>query len=161
METRKLAVFVDLATTQNYSRSAERMFLSQSTISKYIMALERDWQVQLFERAHRQVTLTRVGQQLLPRAQAILREERQLQQVLAANTAHNAQSLVVQGLPSLAQYQAFHIITAFMKRYPEVKLQFSEASVNRLAHALDHTNVDIVFTRIFGDQPNNYDVLLN
>ena len=27
-----LAVFVDLATTQNYSRSAERMFLSQSTI---------------------------------------------------------------------------------------------------------------------------------
>ncbi|XKL31598.1 LysR family transcriptional regulator [Lactiplantibacillus plantarum] len=45
METRKLAVFVDLATTQNYSRSAERMFLSQSTISKYIMALERDWQV--------------------------------------------------------------------------------------------------------------------
>lgn len=90
METRKLAVFVDLATTQNYSRSAERMFLSQSTISKYIMALERDWQVQLFERAHRQVTLTRIGQQLLPRAQAILREERQLQQVLAANTAHNA-----------------------------------------------------------------------
>lgn len=56
METRKLAVFVDLATTQNYSRSAERMFLSQSTISKYIMALERDWQVQLFERAHRQVS---------------------------------------------------------------------------------------------------------
>ncbi|BEI50041.1 LysR family transcriptional regulator [Lactiplantibacillus plantarum] len=161
METRKLAVFVDLATTQNYSRSAERMFLSQSTISKYIMALERDWQVQLFERAHRQVTLTRIGQQLLPRAQAILREERQLQQVLAANTAHNAQSLVVQGLPSLAQYQAFHIITAFTKRYPEVKLQFSEASVDRLAHALDHTNVDIVFTRIFGDQPNNYDVLLN
>ncbi|MFW4404149.1 LysR substrate-binding domain-containing protein [Lactiplantibacillus paraplantarum] len=161
METRKLAVFVDLALTQNYSRSAERMFLAQSTISKYIMALEKDWQVHLFERAHRQVKLTRIGQQLLPRAQAMLREEQQLRQVIATNTAHNTPSLVIQGLPSLPQYRAFHIITAFTKQYPEVKLQFSEASVDKLTHALDHTNVDIVFTRIFGAKPNTYDVLLN
>jgi Transcriptional regulator len=42
VDTKKLEVFMDLAKTQNYSLSAERMFLSQSTISKYIMVLEKN-----------------------------------------------------------------------------------------------------------------------
>lgn len=68
MDTRKLAIFVDLAATLNYSRSAERLYLSQSTISKDMLALEQEWHVQLFVRAHRQVRLTRAGQLILPRA---------------------------------------------------------------------------------------------
>ncbi|BBM20155.1 LysR family transcriptional regulator [Lactobacillus pentosus] len=161
METRKLAVFVDLAETCNYSRSAERLFLSQSTISKYILALEAEWQVQLFKRAHRQVTLTPAGQRLLPQVKAVLQATDQLQQAITVQQQQAAQSLVIRGLPSLPQYQAFHIITAFTKRYPQIKLHFSEASVGELTTALDDQTVDLVFTRIFNEAPAAYDCLFN
>lgn len=161
MDTRKLAVFVDLAETRNYSWSAERLFLAQSTISKDIMALEKAWQVKLFIRAHRQVRLTRVGELLLPKVKAVLQREAELNQAITDQSWLGERPLVIQGLPSLPQYQAFHIMSRFAKRYPNVKLKFSEAGVDKLAHALDQKNVDIVFTRIFTTTFPNYDVLTN
>lgn len=161
MDTRKLAVFVDLAETRNYSWSAERLFLAQSTISKDIMALEKAWQVKLFIRAHRQVRLTRVGELLLPKVKAVLQREAELNQAITDQSWLGERPLVIQGLPSLPQYQASHIMSRFAKRYPNVKLKFSEAGVDKLAHALDQKNVDIVFTRIFTTAFPNYDVLTN
>lgn len=161
VDTRKLAVFVDLAETLNYSRSAERLFLSQSTISKNIMALEKAWRVKLFIRAHRQVKLTRAGQLILPKVQRVLARESELDRAITSRFWQRDRPLVIQGLPSLPQYHAFQIITDFTKRYPEIKLSFSEAGVDQLEHALDQKDVDVVFTRIF-DQPSaTYDTLVD
>ena len=161
MNTKKLAVFVDLAKTQNYSRSAERLFLSQSTISKYIIDLEREWQVKLFIRAHRQVQLTRAGELILPYVREVLKKEDKLNHFLTKQLWQQERPLVIKGIPSLSQYQAFNIITNFSKQYPKVKLEFSEAGVDYLEHALDQKNVDIVFTRIFENHQFPYDILLN
>lgn len=159
MDTRKLAVFVDLAATLNYSRSAERLFLSQSTISKDIMVLEKAWRVKLFIRAHRQVKLTRAGQLILPKVQRVLKQESELKQAITSRFWQRERPLVIKGLPSLPQYHAFKIITGFTQRYPEVKLSYSEAGVDQLEHALDQKNVDIVFTRIFDQPAAAYDTL--
>lgn len=161
MNTKKLAVFIDLAKTQNYSRSAERLFLSQSTISKYIMDLEKEWQVKLFIRAHRQVQLTRAGKLILPKVTAILKKEDELNQFLTNQLWQQERPLVIKGLPSISQYNAFHIITEFTKKYPKAKLKFSEDNVDDLEHALDLKNVDVVFTRIFENCFSSYDTLTN
>ncbi|RRK09295.1 LysR family transcriptional regulator [Lactiplantibacillus garii] len=161
METRRLAVFVDLAETLNYSRSAERLFLSQSTISKDIMFLEKTWRVKLFIRAHRQVKLTRAGQLILPKVKRVLKREADLNQAITGRFWQQERPLVIKGLPSLPQYQAFQIITGFTKQYPDIKLCFSEAGVDQLAHALDQKNVDVVFTRIFDQPASAYDTLVN
>jgi len=161
VNTKKLAVFVDLAKTQNYSRSAERLFLSQSTISKYIIDLENEWQVKLFIRAHRQVQLTRAGKLILPKVQEILKKEAKLNHFLSNQLWQQERPLVIKGLPSLSQYQAFHIITNFTKKYPKIKLKFSEESVDYLEHALDLKNVDIIFTRIFEDHYPSYNTIIN
>jgi len=160
VDTKKLAVFVDLAETQNYSRSAERLFLSQSTVSKDILALERAWQVSLFSRAHRQVHLTAAGKLILPRVKAVLRQEDDLRQVIAGQAWREERPLVIQGLPSLPQYRAFQLITAFTKRYPKIRLQFNEAGVDQLEHALDRSDVDVVFTRLFAAAPPTNDTLV-
>lgn len=152
---------MDLAKTQNYSLSAERMFLSQSTISKYIMVLEKEWHVKLFIRAHRQVKLTRAGKIILPKVKEVLQKEAELNQLLADETWLDERPLVIHGLPSISQYQAFNIITNFTKRYPKARIEFSEKSVDTLEHALDQKNVDIVFTRIFDQHFPSYDMIIN
>lgn len=159
MDTKKLAVFVDLAKTQNYSRSAERLFLSQSTISKYIIMLEKEWQVKLFIRAHRQVKLTREGKLILPKVEEILRKEDEFNYFLINQVWQKERPLIIKGLPSLSQYEAFNIITEFTEQYPEVNLKFSEENVDKLNYALDEKNVDIVFTRAFDTSFPSYDVI--
>ncbi|GEO57677.1 LysR family transcriptional regulator [Companilactobacillus bobalius] len=161
MDTKKLAVFLDLAKTQNYSLTAQRMFLSQSTISKYIMILEKNWNVKLFVRAHRQIKLTRVGKLILPKVKNVLEKEAELNQLIASEAWLEERPLVIQGMPSLSQYQAFHIITDFAKRYPKIRLQFSEENVDKLEHSLDQKNVDIVFTRIFDNDFPSYDLIVS
>lgn len=161
MDTKKLAVFVDLAKTQNYSKSAERLFLSQSTISKYIIMLEKEWQVKLFIRAHRQVKLTRDGKLILPKVEEVLQKEDELNYLLINQVWQKKRPLIIKGLPSLSQYEAFQIITKFTKQYPEVNLRFSEDNPDKLNYALDEKNVDVVFTRVFDTNFPSYDVIKN
>lgn len=75
MDTRKLATFVDLAQTCNYSQTAENIFATQATVSKQIMALEKEWGVTLFARVHRTVSLTQAGTTILPLVKALLQNE--------------------------------------------------------------------------------------
>ncbi|MDT6979499.1 LysR family transcriptional regulator [Levilactobacillus zymae] len=161
MDTRKLAVFVDLAETLNYSQSAERLFLSQSTISKDILALEQEWRVKLVVRAHRQIHLTRAGRLILPQVKRVLQRETELTQAIEQRFWQRERPLVIQGLSSLPQYRAFQILTRFTRHYPEVQLTFKEASQDHLAHALDQKNVDIVFTRLLTPPPTTYQTLVS
>ncbi|APU70589.1 LysR family transcriptional regulator [Companilactobacillus crustorum] len=161
MDTKKLAVFIDLAETQNYSQSAERLFLSQSTISKYIIALEDEWKVKLFIRAHRQVKLTKTGMALLPKAKEILQQENSLNQLINHQVGLKGRPLVIKVLPSLSQYQAAHIITNFAKNYPEIRLELTETNADKLEHALNHEKADIIFTRIFNTNIPSCNIITN
>lgn len=160
METRKLATFVDLAETLNYSETADRLFTTQATVSKHILALEKEWGVILFDRSHRQVTLTEAGKLARPYAQMIVTSEAKLHQTLAAHTTDAALRLIIHAIPSISQYRAFNTIAAFARAHPEVDLRFAEAETNTLLPALAVGSADIIFTRLFDLEHPEYDVLI-
>ncbi len=68
MDINQLNCFISVAQTLNFSEAARRNFVSQSTVSRYISDLEKEFGVQLFSRSHRDVTLTNEGRTLLPYA---------------------------------------------------------------------------------------------
>lgn len=76
VELRYLSSFVALCTTLHFGRAAERVYVSQSTLSRQIQRLERELGVALFERAGRRVALTPAGRTLLVHAQRVLDEVR-------------------------------------------------------------------------------------
>ncbi|MCG4281035.1 LysR family transcriptional regulator [Lacticaseibacillus saniviri] len=161
MDTQKLATFVDLATTKNYSETAARIFSTQATVSKQIMALEKKWGIKLFTRAHRQVTLTAAGEAVLPAVKRVLAETQVLADKVAAQRLASEQTLVIKGIPSISQYQAFKIITEFTKKYPDINLKFSEVETDQLESALTHDRADIIFTRLFHPIQAKYTALIN
>ena len=71
MDINQLKCFISVAHTLNFSEAARRNFVSQSTVSRYISELEKEFGVQLFTRSHRDVILTNEGKTLLPYAQEI------------------------------------------------------------------------------------------
>lgn len=160
MDTRKLAAFVDLAKTLNYTTTAAHLFTTQATVSKQIISLEKELDVQLFDRGHRQVRLTAMGTALLPAATAVVTAVNQLQKRLGQEQAAAGQRLTIRAIPSIAQYRAFNLITGFAKQHPEITLDFAEAETATLFPALDHGQADVIFTRLFTVEPSPYDVLI-
>jgi DNA-binding transcriptional LysR family regulator len=72
MELRHLRVFVTLAEELHFGRTADRLHLTQSSVSGQLRHLEDDLGVQLIRRNARQVSLTEVGTEFLRDAQRVL-----------------------------------------------------------------------------------------
>ena len=72
MDINQLNCFISVAQTLNFSEAARRNFVSQSTVSRYISDLEKEFGVQLFTRSRRDVLLTNEGKTLLPYALEIV-----------------------------------------------------------------------------------------
>ena len=72
MELRVLRYFIEVARTQNITAAAERLHITQPTLSKQLMDLEDELGAKLFERGKRRTTLTEDGMLLFQRAKEII-----------------------------------------------------------------------------------------
>lgn len=72
MELRVLRYFIEVARMQNITAAAERLHITQPTLSKQLMDLEDELGAKLFERGKRRTTLTEDGMLLFQRAKEIV-----------------------------------------------------------------------------------------
>ena len=72
MNLSHLRYFVELAHTQHYTRAAERLCITQPSLSHAIAQLEMELGVPLFEKSGRSIALTRFGEQFLVCAEQTL-----------------------------------------------------------------------------------------
>lgn len=143
MELRQLKYFAKAAETLNFSEAAKMLFITQSTLSQQIRRLENELGTQLFERNSHEVTLTEMGLELLPYA---------AQTISAANTCvdhiRDLQQLLTGTLNIGVTYSFSPILTetviAFMKRYPQVKLNVFYKTMTELMVMLEKREVDFV-----------------
>lgn len=72
MEIRVLRYFVTMARESNMTRAAERLFVTQPTLSKQLKDLEEELGRKLYERTNYSIRLTDAGMLLRKRAEDIL-----------------------------------------------------------------------------------------
>ena len=72
MELKTLKYFVMIVREQNISKAAERLYLTQPTLTKQMQELENELEAKLFERGKRKITLTEDGLFLYKKAQEII-----------------------------------------------------------------------------------------
>ena len=78
MELEQLRIFVSVAERGSFSAAARDLFVSHSTTSRSVAALERELQVRLFDRAPGALALTPAGVSLLRDARELLENAEQL-----------------------------------------------------------------------------------
>ena len=85
MEIEELKAFAAVAETGSFTRAAENLYTSHSSISRAVSALERELGVKLIERDNRVVGLTAAGEILLSGAQDILKREAALKKEIESS----------------------------------------------------------------------------
>lgn len=86
MEFEQLRAFAAVAETGSFTRAAERLYTSHSSISRAVSALERELGVTLIERDNRVLGLTKAGEILLEGAKDMLDREKKLKTEITKST---------------------------------------------------------------------------
>ena len=101
MELRHLRYFVAVAEELHFRRAAERLYVAQPAVSEQVRKLEEELGVRLFDRTHRNVSLTAAGAALLDEARRVLRQA-EIARMAARNAAHGTTNqLRIGHLPDL------------------------------------------------------------
>ncbi len=119
-----MALFVEVAQANGFSRAAAKLGMPQSTLSRRIAALEDALGLRLFNRSTRRLELTGAGAYYLERALPIVTEARLLHGALD-DMRETVQGALRASLPvDLAYQMVAPLLPEFAERYPLLRLDF-------------------------------------
>jgi DNA-binding transcriptional LysR family regulator len=144
MDIYQVRYFLAITETGNFTKAAERLLVSQPSLSAGIKKLERELGVILFERGGRKAVLTPAGQFFLKKAQSILAE---YQSILVDLKGFQAKPILRLGLLRTIRIGSFaQLIGSFRQAYPNIAIELQDGGVVDLREKLDAGEIDILIT---------------
>ena len=127
MNSRQLQYAIELAEVRNFSLLAEKLNITQPTLSKQILNLEEDLGVKLFDRATTPLTLTPAGEFFISQAQELLYKEDQILHAMGRFRSGEEGRLVIGISPFRCTYLIPDIVKKIRDRFPFVRVVLHEA----------------------------------
>jgi len=153
MNLEQVKYFLVLAQELHFWNAAEKLFITQSALSRQIQSLEDDIGVKLFERSNRNVKLTKAGaflrEQWLRMSEEIDRVHRQAKNIHEGT--YGTISIAYPGSIAYGFLPAF--ISAIAKELPEVKLELFEPVDISVEQLLLNYQLDIALRRDPAENP--------
>ena len=144
MDIRQLHYFLTLCEEMNYTRAAQRLFLSRQALRQSISALEAEMCGPLFISAHHKLALTDRGMSLQRHAAPVVEQFQQMQAALRAEI-QSAQpvrigisvALVPDYLPGLETQ-----LDKFRQQYPHIEMRFRLLANDAVAEGVEQGELD-------------------
>jgi DNA-binding transcriptional LysR family regulator len=145
MEFKQLEYFLKIVETGSFSTAADELYISQSSLSKQIMALETELGFPLFDRSKRKIAITPAGKVLLTHARSLYFTY----QTMLVNVApyKTAPTLSIIAIPVIAQYNVTSHIAQFKQANPQIHLSLEEREAAAILPALINRQFDLAFLR--------------
>ena len=147
MDIRTLRYFVEVVRQQSFTRAAEKLYVTQPTISKMLKNLEDELNCTLLIRDGRKLLMTDTGQVVFERGLAILDEFRQLEAELS-DINHLNKGVLRLGIPPMVGMLMAGPIGLFRQRYPGVELKISEFGGLTVQQAVMNGELDLAMTAL-------------
>ncbi len=145
MEIRTLTTFLKVAETQSFTKAAALLGYSQSAVTIQIRQLEKELQVQLFDRIGKQVSLTDKGRQLLIYANTII-DAAQQAAALGQNESEPEGLLRIGTVDSLLATLFPNLLQKLHQRYPRIQVEIRILTGPAVLTAPRQNQVDAVLT---------------
>lgn len=145
MEIRNFKSFKRIAETGSFTKAAQALGYTQSTLTAQIQALEAFYGRPVFERLGKSIRLTAFGQRLLKSADALIEMYENVRDLAEAEA--EPQGVLRIGSPeSLMMYRLFGILKEYKTLYPQVEISIVNDSCNQIRALVASGDLDIGFT---------------
>lgn len=155
MDIRQIQYFLSIVATGSFSAAADEHFISQSSLSKIIIALEKELNVFLFDRSKRKVILTEAGQAFIEPARKLNADYKALLEELDRYKSET-DTFSVGTIPVLTQYGITTSIAQFRVEHPGIHFVMEEIHGFNILPGLDEHRFDLAIARHNYIDPEKY-----
>ncbi len=145
---KQLHYFAALADTGHYRKAAERVGISQPSLSLQIANLEETLRLALVERGRAGAQLTPEGREVLERAQRILEDVSSLTQISERMRAGLAGTIRLGSSPTLGPYLLPNVVRRLHEQYPTLRLVIRDGAPQDLVEDLLAGRHDLILTQL-------------
>lgn len=145
MDTTTLRTFIALAQIKNFTKTAQQLFVAQSTVTNRIRDLEMELGVPLFIRSHKQVDLTPSGQKFLDYAQHFVSLELAALQDIQSSPTY-AQKISIGTTNTIYECHLQRRIRSFLKEKKDLSLHVTIGHTTAMMHQLQDGTLDAIFS---------------
>ncbi len=146
MNLNQLEYFVCAAEQLNFTRAAEKCFISQTAMTQQIRALEQIVGVPLFVRDKHHVELTSAGAVYLREARQVLEHSDQALRLARLAADGTDGELTIGYITGFGLSDAPKILRGFSSAYPNIRMKLMRDTMSGLMNSLEKGECDVAFT---------------
>lgn len=143
----KYLAFVKTIEKGSFTKAAEDLNYAQSSISKMIGDLEKEWNIILLERNRNGICLTSAGEQILPYIRRILNDHQELEGFIHQMNGIQTGMVRIGTFASVAINWLPNVFAEFQKDYPRIEYEMLLGDYDEVEQWIEDGRVDCGFLR--------------
>ncbi|HNQ27495.1 MAG TPA: LysR substrate-binding domain-containing protein [Aquaticitalea sp.] len=142
MTITQLHYVLAIAEHKNFTKAAEKCFVTQPTLSTQIQKLEEELDVLIFDRSKKPIELTEVGRKIVHQARNIVNESDRIQDIVDQQKGFIGGEFRLGIIPTVMPTLLPMFLKAFIKKYPKVKLKIEELTTEDIIQRINDGHLD-------------------
>ncbi|WP_336069875.1 LysR substrate-binding domain-containing protein [Mesoflavibacter sp. CH_XMU1404-2] len=142
MTITQLSYVLAVAEHQNFTKAAQKCFVTQPTLSMQIQKLEDELDVLIFDRSKKPIELTEVGKKLVTQARNIVNESNRIQDIVDQEKGFIGGEFKLGIIPTVMPTLLPMFLNNFVKKYPKVKLKIEELTTEEIITRINDGHLD-------------------
>lgn len=142
MTITQLYYVLAVAENQNFTKAAEKCFVTQPTLSMQIQKLEEELNILIFDRSKKPIELTDVGKKIVTQARNIVNESDRIQDIVDQQKGFIGGEFKLGIIPTIMPTLLPMFLKTFIKKYPKVKLKIEELTTEEIISRINEGHLD-------------------
>lgn len=154
MTITQLHYVLAVAEHQNFTKAAQKVFVTQPTLSMQIQKLEDELDVLIFDRSKKPIELTETGKKIVQQARNIVNESDRIQDIVDQQKGFVGGLFRLGIIPTVMPTLLPMFLKSFIKKYPKVKLKIEELHTEAIIEKLMDGHLDAAIAATPLELPN-------
>lgn len=142
MTITQLQYVLAVAEHQNFTKAAQKVFVTQPTLSMQIQKLEDELGVRIFDRSKKPIQLTETGRKIVNQARNIVNESDRIKDIVDQQKGFIGGTFRIGVIPTVMPTLLPMFLNNFIKKYPKVKLKIEELNTDTIIERLKEGHLD-------------------
>ncbi len=142
MTITQLRYVLAVAEHQNFTKAAEKTFVTQPTLSMQIQKLEDELDILIFDRGKKPIELTEIGRKIVNQAKNIVNESNRINDIVDQQKGYIGGEFRLGVIPTVMPTLLPMFLRTFIKRYSKVKLKIEELNTETIIERLEDGHLD-------------------